>query len=197
MYERYTEKARRVLFFARYEASVSGTPSIDGRHLLLGLMREDPKVVKLLLKSASPLAAIRKEIELGFHPAEKISTSVDLPFGEEAKLALHFAAEESQQLQHDSIGDGHLLLGLLRAGKSAAEILRQHGVELEEARKQVALLAAGMTPAATPPPDPTEPAAARPATEFSREDLRRLIDQLPQSKWDIVGQLLELLTDKE
>ena len=75
MYERYTEKARRVLFFARYEASVSGTPSIDGRHLLLGLMREDPKVVKLILKSPSPLAAIRKEIELGFHPAEKISTS--------------------------------------------------------------------------------------------------------------------------
>jgi ATP-dependent Clp protease ATP-binding subunit ClpC len=194
MYERYTEKARRVLFFARYEASVSGTPFIDGRHLLLGLMREDPKVVKLLLKSPSPLAAIRKEIELGFHSAEKISTSVDLPFGEEAKLALHFAAEESQQLKHDSISSGHMLLGLLRAGKSAAEILRQHGVELEEARKQVDLIAASLP---TPPLAPAAPVAAPPATEFSREDLRRLIDRLPQSKWDIVGQLLELLTDKE
>src|SRR6266550_2774800 len=102
MYERYTEKARRVLFFARYEASVSGTPYIDARHLLLGLMREDPKTVRLLLKSPNTAAAIRKEIELGFQPAERISTSIDLPLGEEAKLALQRAAEESQQLQHTS-----------------------------------------------------------------------------------------------
>jgi ATP-dependent Clp protease ATP-binding subunit ClpC len=194
MFERYTEKARRVLFFARYEASVSGTPSIDGRHLLLGLMREDPKVVKLLLKSPNPLAAIRKEIELGFHPAQRISTSMDLPFGEEAKLALHFAAEESQQLKHRSIAGGHLLLGLLRAGGSAAEILHRHGVELEESRKQIALLADGSP--TDPPLDPAVPAAAPSATEFSREDLQRLVDQLPQSTLNTVGRLLELLTGK-
>ena len=104
---------------------------------------------------------------------------MDLPFGAEAKLALHYAAEESEQLKHDSVGSGRLL------------------VDLEEARKQVALLAANLPAAPTPPPDPTASAAAPIATEFSREDLRRLVDQLPQSKWDIVGQLLELLTDKE
>src|SRR5438034_841023 len=100
MYERFTEKARRILFFARYEASLSGIPYIDARHLLLGLMREDAKAVKLLLKSSSSPAAIRDEIERGFQPAERISTSIDLPLGDEAKLALQRAAEESQQLQH-------------------------------------------------------------------------------------------------
>src|SRR5947207_13832165 len=93
MYERYTEKARRVIFFARYEASVSGSPLIDGRHLLLGLMREDPATVKVLLKSPDSRAAIRREIEQGFHSTERISTSVDLPLSEEAKRVLQYAAE--------------------------------------------------------------------------------------------------------
>ena len=63
MFERYTEKARRVIFFARYEASQYGSPSIETEHLLLGLMREDKGLTNRFLRSHSSIDSIKKEIE--------------------------------------------------------------------------------------------------------------------------------------
>ena len=63
MFERYTEKARRVIFFARYEASQYGSPYIETEHLLLGLMREDKALANRFLRSHGSIESIRKEIE--------------------------------------------------------------------------------------------------------------------------------------
>ena len=63
MFERYTEKARRVIFFARYEASQYGSPYIETEHLLLGLMREDKALANRFLRQQGSIESIRKEIE--------------------------------------------------------------------------------------------------------------------------------------
>ena len=67
MFERYTEKARRVIFFARYEASQYGSPYIETEHLLLGLMREDKALANRFLRSHGSIESIRKEIEAAHH----------------------------------------------------------------------------------------------------------------------------------
>jgi ATP-dependent Clp protease ATP-binding subunit ClpC len=79
MFERYTEKARRLIFFARYEASDYGSPFIETEHILLRLMREDHA---RMLRVVSPLdfpRRFRKEIERLIPPRERISTSVEVP----------------------------------------------------------------------------------------------------------------------
>ena len=63
MFERYTEKARRVIFFARYEASQFGSPYIETEHLLLGLLREDKALANRFLRSHAAVESIRKQIE--------------------------------------------------------------------------------------------------------------------------------------
>lgn len=103
MFERYTEKARRVIFFARYEASQFGSPFIESEHLLLGLMREDKKLVSRFLRSLKN-DSIRKQIEMHVAIREKIATSVDLPLSDECKRILAFAAEEAERLGNKHIG---------------------------------------------------------------------------------------------
>ena len=104
MFERYTEKARRVIFFARYEASQFGAPAIEPEHLLLGLMREDKSLTaRFLARAQTSLEAIRKEIEGRAPLREKISTSVELPLAPETKRVLAYAHEESDRLQHRHI----------------------------------------------------------------------------------------------
>src|SRR5881397_1641271 len=77
VFERYTEKARRVIFFARYEASQYGSPYIETEHLLLGIMREDRALVKQFLGQSNAESEIRAEIEKHIPPRERISTSVE------------------------------------------------------------------------------------------------------------------------
>jgi ATP-dependent Clp protease ATP-binding subunit ClpC len=126
MFERYTEKARRVIFFARYEASQFGSPYIETEHLLLGLLREDKALTNKFLRSHASVESIRKQIEGHTTIREKVSTSVDLPLSNECKRVLAYAAEEAERLSHKHIGTEHLLLGLLREEKCfAAEILHE------------------------------------------------------------------------
>jgi ATP-dependent Clp protease ATP-binding subunit ClpC len=139
MFEKYTEKARRVIFFARYEASQFGSPYIETEHLLLGLIREDKNLTQRFLpKANASIESIRKEIEGRTVIHEKVSTSVDLPFSDECKRVLNSAAEESERLQHKHIGTEHMLLGLLREERSvAAEILRERGIRLSSIREEL------------------------------------------------------------
>ncbi|HZS09787.1 MAG TPA: ATP-dependent Clp protease ATP-binding subunit [Blastocatellia bacterium] len=139
MFERYTEKARRVIFFARYEASQFGASQIEAEHILLGLMREDKNLAtRFFSRTQSSIEAIRKEIEGRTILRERISTSVDLPLSVEAKRVLAFAAEESERLNHRHIGTEHLLLGLLREENSiAAEILYERGLRLSDIRQEL------------------------------------------------------------
>jgi ATP-dependent Clp protease ATP-binding subunit ClpC len=139
MFERYTEKARRVVFFARYEASQFGSPYIETEHLLLGLLREDKALAHRFLKSSPSFESIRKRIEEHTTIREKVSTSVDLPLSNENKRVLAYAAEEADRLTQKHIGTEHLLLGLLREEKCfGAELLRERGVTLSRVREELA-----------------------------------------------------------
>jgi uncharacterized protein (TIGR02246 family) len=139
MFERYTEKARRVTFFARYEASQYGRPYIETEFVLLGLLREDPGLVRRFLCPNSVSTGIRTEIERHIPPRERISTAVEIPLTSECKKALNFAVEECDRLGQRHCGTEHLLLGLLRVdGSLAAQLLRERGVKPEVIREQLA-----------------------------------------------------------
>jgi|SRR5580704_14940117 len=139
MFERFTEKARRVIFFARYEASQYGSPYIETEHLLLGLLREDRALAKWFPRESNVEPEIRTEIEGQITQRERISTSVEVPLTEECKTALHLAAEESERLAQLYIGTQHLLLGMLRVeGSLAAKLLGKRGLKPEAIREQLA-----------------------------------------------------------
>ncbi len=138
MFERYTEKARRVIFFSRYEASQFGAPYIETEHLLLGLLREYKALTDRFLRQQSSAESIREQIEKHSFTGEKTPTSVDLPLSNECKRVLAYSAEEAERMKHKHIGTEHLLLGLLREESCfAAEILRGHGLTLEKVREQI------------------------------------------------------------
>ena len=136
MFELYTEKARRSIFFARYEASQFGSPFIETEHLLLGLLRENRELVRFLPPGSAE--TIRKQIEAHTAFRERVSTSVDLPLSNESKRVLAYGAEEAESLGHKHIGTEHLFLGLFREKECfAAETLRQLGVQYEKVKELV------------------------------------------------------------
>ena len=131
MFERYTEKARRTIFFARYEASQFGSPCIESEHLLLGILREDRTLTNQILPGPDSVESVRRQIKANTTVREKVATSVDLPLSNESKRVLAYGAEEAERLSHKHIGTEHLLLGLLREEKClAAQILHERGVRL-------------------------------------------------------------------
>jgi len=139
VFERYTERARRVVFFARYEASQFGSTTIETEHLLLGLIREDKNLTNRFIRSSSPMESIRQEIAGRTVIREKVSTSIDLPLSNECKHILAYANEEARLLNHRHIGTEHMLLGILREEKCiAAEILFARGLRLETIREELA-----------------------------------------------------------
>lgn len=138
MFERYTERARRTIFFARYEASQFGSAYIETEHLLLGILREDKALANHVLGSYEKLEAIRASIGRRGTKGPKIAISVDLPLSNESKRVLGYAAEESERLNHMEIGTPHLLVGLLHEETSfAAELLREQGLTLDLVRERV------------------------------------------------------------
>lgn len=136
MFERYSEKSRRVIFFARYEASQWGESYIQPTHLLLGLAREDKQLFSDLLHTANPFPNAVEELQLKLG-GEKLSTSVDLPLSIESKRVLVYAAEESELLGHSTVETSHLLLGLLRQPGAACTALEKKGLSLPAVRESV------------------------------------------------------------
>jgi hypothetical protein len=137
MFERYTERARRAIFFARYEASQYGSTTIETDHLLLGFLREDRHLIQRFLQNTSP-EGIRDEIIGGITAREKVSTSIDMPLSLECKRILAYAAEESERLKHPHIGTEHLLLGFLREENCvAARILNRRGLKIDAVREEL------------------------------------------------------------
>jgi Clp amino terminal domain, pathogenicity island component len=135
MFERYTEKARRVIFFARYEASEYGSPYIETEHLLLGLLREDKAVANIFLGQGDIQTEIRTEIERHITRKERIPTSVEIPLTVDCRKVLNLAAEESERLGHRDVGTEHILLGMLGVERSlAARLLQGRGVKAAEVR---------------------------------------------------------------
>ena len=163
MFERYTEKARRVIFFARYEASQLGSRSIETEHILLGLLREDKALAgRFFPRAQATLDSIRKEVEGRTQKREKVSTSVELPLSDQSKRVLTHASEEADRLLNNYIGTEHILLGLLRAEDSlAADILQQRGLRLSRVRDELA--------GAAPEKPTTKTKESLVLTEFSRD----------------------------
>ena len=164
MFEKYTEKARRVIFFARYETSQLGARRIETEHVLLGLLREDKALSSRFFPHAEAvLESIRRQIESRSSVREKISTSVELPLSDESKRVLTYAAEEADRLMCNYIGTEHILLGLLREEKSvASEILYENGLRLSRVREELA-------GASSDRPAPSKSKEALILTEFSRD----------------------------
>ena len=184
MFERYTERARRVLFFARYEATQMGSTSIETEHLLLGLIREGKGLTsRIFARSHLSLDSIRKEIEGRTVFREKVSTSVEIPFSSDTKRVLQFAAEEADRLLHTYIGTEHLLLGLLREERSvAASILYEKGMRLSNVREDIVQLLNEKTAPSRPKETPL-------LAEFSRD----LTDAAVKNQLDpLVGRDLEV-----
>jgi len=139
MFERYTEKARRVIFFARYEASNYGSRYIETEHVLLGLVREERAPLSKLLGTSNLEAEIRAEIDKRVTRGERISTSVEMPLSTQCKNILRKAAEEAERLGHRYVGTEHILLGILgEKGTFAAEILQARGLKPQTVREQLA-----------------------------------------------------------
>src|SRR5262245_61445439 len=134
MFERFNEKARRVIFFARYEASQYGSPYIDTEHLLLGLWRED-LAIRAYLKDTHTESAVRAEVERRIVRAKPFATSVEVPLSADAKKVLYFAAEEAERLAQREITPAHVLLGILRIKESlGARVALARGASLDEVR---------------------------------------------------------------
>ena len=136
MFEKYTEKARRVIFFARYEANEHRSEAIEPHHLLLGLVREDKQLfTRFSILTTLSLDSLVYRIRETAGPRAKVSASVDMPLSSEAKCVLSYAADESNRLNHADIGTEHLLLGLLRAEQStAAQLLSEYGLSFNIVR---------------------------------------------------------------
>lgn len=141
MFERYTEKARRTIFFARYEASEFGSPLIETEHILLGLLREEKALFRRLLPEVN-YESIRGQIVTHTKIRESIPTNVDLPLASECSRALKFAAEEAERLDHRHIGTDHLLLGLLREDHFASQLLREHNADIAKLRLEISKMPA-------------------------------------------------------
>ena len=177
MFERYTERARRVIFFARYEASTRGSTTIETEHLLLGLVREDKNVLGRFISEGAE--DIPQDIGRRIQARPKISTAIDLPLSEECVSILKYAAEEADQMGHRWLGTEHLLLGMLRVSGMAAQVLKEHKVDLEAARE---IIKEVMPPGA---PSMEEPAAV------DRKTVHALIDQLPEASLGHVKMMLD------
>jgi ATP-dependent Clp protease ATP-binding subunit ClpC len=128
MFDQFTQRARRVIFFARLEASKTGRHAVSTEHLLLGLMRENMYLLPEFPLD-SDLAAIRSEL-FGEPPAESLPTSVDIPLTESAMRVLQKSTHERYALKHDLVTSGHLLLAILADEETdACAILKRYGVQ--------------------------------------------------------------------
>jgi len=194
MFERYTDRARRVIFFARYEASALASSSIDTEHLLLGLLREGAGIAGGVFKRTKlTYEVVRREIEARGRLQAPTSTSVDMPLSPEAKRVLQHAGEEAERMDASHIDMEHLLLGLLRESEClAADILTSKGLRLEEVREETRL----QSPAKEVAPRPREAfpkladflrqledrRAAYHVSAFHQEAIRVEV-ALPEEKW--------------
>ena len=158
MFERYSEPARRVLFFARYELTALGGTTIEPLHVLLGLLRERAGVTgRILAQWNVQVPELRRQLQGGAESGPKVPASVEVPFAASAKRVLNFAAQEADQLRNPTIEPEHILLALLRENDPiAAASLTAYGMTLDAARERTA--AAMHEP---PPPQPErDPAEA-------------------------------------
>ncbi|MFP4472886.1 MAG: ATP-dependent Clp protease ATP-binding subunit [Candidatus Omnitrophota bacterium] len=139
MFNRFTERARKVIVLAKEEAKHFNHDYIGTEHLLLGLVKEGEGVAAAVLqKMGVDLETIRIEIEKLVQPGPQTQVLGDIPFTPRSKKALELSAEEARALGHNYIGTEHLLLGLVREGEGMAyRVLLNLGVDLDRLRMEI------------------------------------------------------------
>src|SRR5260221_8127884 len=142
MFEKYNEKARRALFFARYESSKLGSKVIESEHILLGVLREGEDIIKEIFNRFNVKPDdIRREIEGDRVFVERVSSTQELPLSEESKKILAYASHEAESMMHPYVGTEHLLIGILRVDPCVAgRILMAHGFNLYGVREETIAL---------------------------------------------------------
>jgi uncharacterized protein (TIGR03435 family) len=158
MFDRFTLRANRVLFYARSEVSQLGSSAIEPEHILLALLDDDKGLGnRILARTGVALDDFRSDIVRRLTRREKVPESVEIPFSASCGRALQYAAEEADRLLHSHIGTEHLLLGLLREERTvAADVLMARGLRIEAVREGIVeLLSRGEQPESpSPPPTP-------------------------------------------
>ena len=139
MFDRFTDRARKVMGLARQEAQRFNHDYIGTEHILLGLVQEGSGVAASVLKNLDiDLKKIRQEVEKLVSTGTTMVTVGQLPFTPRAKKVLELSLEEASNLGHTYIGTEHLLLGLIRESEGiAAQVLRNLKVKVEDVREEV------------------------------------------------------------
>jgi ATP-dependent Clp protease ATP-binding subunit ClpC len=146
MFERFTDRARRVVVLAQEEARMLNHNYIGTEHILLGLIHEGEGVAAKALESLGiSLEAVRQQVEEIIGQGQSAPTG-HIPFTPRAKKVLELSLREALQLGHNYIGTEHILLGLIREGEGvAAQVLQKLGADLNRVRQQVIQLLSGYT----------------------------------------------------
>ncbi|MBI3999885.1 MAG: AAA family ATPase, partial [Candidatus Omnitrophica bacterium] len=148
MFDRFTERARKVIILAKEEAKRFNHDYIGTEHILLGLIKEGESVAAAVLQNLGlSLDTIRLEVEklVQFGPSTIVSG--DIPFTPKAKKVIELAMDEARRLGHNYIGTEHLLLGLIKEGEGvASHVLMNVGLDLNKVRSEVIKLLGSSAP---------------------------------------------------
>ena len=201
MFERFTDRARRVLVLAQEEARLLNHNFLGTEHILLGLIHEGEGVAAKALESLGiSLEAVREKVEETIGPAGTAASGAP-PFTPRAKKVLELSLREALQLGHNYIGTEHLLLGLIREGEGvAAQVLVSLGADLSRVRQQVIQLLSGYGGSKEGAPSGSGPQGAGQAGEAPSGSLvldqfgRNLTQQAREKKLDpVIGRQNEIL----
>ena len=174
MFNRFTERARKVILLAKEEAKRFNHDYIGTEHILLGLIREGEGVAAAVLQNLGLSSEqIRLEVEKLVQLGPSTIVSGDIPFTPKAKKVIELAMDEARNLGHNYIGTEHLLLGLIREGEGiAAQVLVNLGLDLGKVRQEVMELLGSTAPGYTLGPQPTK--TKTPALDAFGRDLTQL-----------------------
>ncbi len=152
MFNRFTERARKVVVLAKEEAKRFNHNHIGTEHLLLGLVKEGEGVASAVLQNLGlSLEMIRLEVEKLVQTGPSTVISGDIPFTPKAKKVIELAMDEARHLGHNYIGTEHLLLGLIRESEGAAsQVLLNLGLDLARVRNEIMALLGSVTPGQAP-----------------------------------------------
>jgi ATP-dependent Clp protease ATP-binding subunit ClpC len=189
MWQRFTERARKVVFYAQEEAQKFGEGYVSTEHLLLGLVRESDSVAARVLDQLGiSLAKIKREVEEQL-PRGDHKSGQEMALTPRAKRVIDLAYDEARNLNNNYIGTEHLLLGLIREGDGlAGRVLAKMGVELEKARHEVMSLQDSDAPVGK-----SGRSGARSQTQTLDEFGRDLTEMARQEKLDpVIGRQNEI-----
>src|ERR1700734_1179622 len=172
MFERFTNRARRVVVLAQEEARMLNHNYVGTEHILLGLIHEGQGTAAKALESLGiGLDMVRREVEEVIGEGQE-APSGHIPFTPRAKKVLELALREALELNHNYIGPEHVLLGLIREGEGvAAQVLVRLGADLDRVRQQVIDLLhgyQGKEPAAAGAPSESAPSTSLVLDQFGR-----------------------------